>query len=65
MVKELTVKILDQAPVIWLPVGYAYSAWWPWVKNYNGELRAGAQRGGPIYARIWIDQEMKKEMGFE
>ncbi len=65
LVKELTVDLLDLAPAIWLPVEYGYSAWWPWVKNYNGELRAGAQRAGPIYARIWIDHEMKKEMGFE
>lgn len=28
------------------------------------ELRAGAVRPGPIYARIWIDHEMKKRMGF-
>ena len=65
LVKGLTADMLDLAPAIWLPVEYVYSAWWPWVKNYNGELRAGAQRAGPIYARIWIDQEMKKEMGFE
>jgi peptide/nickel transport system substrate-binding protein len=63
-IKALTADILDLAPGIWLPVEYFYTAWWPWVKNYNGELRAGAQRGGPIYARIWIDEEMKKEMGF-
>ena len=24
------------------------------MQNYNGELRAGAVRPGPIYARIWI-----------
>jgi peptide/nickel transport system substrate-binding protein len=41
-----------------------YTAWWPWVKNYGGELRAGSERPGPIYARIWIDQDMKKKMGF-
>ena len=35
--------MLDRAPYIWLPIQYFYSAWWPWVKNYNGELRAGAQ----------------------
>ena len=34
------------------------------MKNYGGELRAGAVRPGPIYARLWIDQEMKREMGF-
>ena len=64
MLKEMTIEILDKAPYIWLPTPYIYTAWWPWVKNYAGELRAGAVRPGPIYARIWIDQEMKKKMGF-
>lgn len=64
MLKELTVEILDKAPYIWLPIPYVYTAWWPWVQNYDGELRVGAERAGPIYARIWIDQEMKKKMGF-
>ena len=41
-----------------------YTASWLWVQNYNGEERAGAVRPGPIYARIWIDQAMKKKMGF-
>jgi len=63
-IKSLNADVLDLACGIWLPTEYFYTAWWPWVKNYNGELRAGAQRGGPIYARIWIDQEMKREMGF-
>lgn len=65
LVRELTRKILEEAPYIWLPTGYTYTAWWPWVKNYGGELRAGAVRPGPIYARLWIDQDMKREMGFE
>ncbi len=64
IVRELTVRILDQAPYIWLPTEYVYTAWWPWVKNYGGELRAGAVRPGPIYSRIWIDQKMREEMGF-
>jgi peptide/nickel transport system substrate-binding protein len=34
------------------------------VKNYGGELRAGAERPSPIHARVWVDQEMKKSMGF-
>lgn len=63
-IRGLTREILDKAPYIWLPTPYIYSAWWPWVKNYNGELRAGAVRPGPIYARLWVDQEMKKKMGY-
>ena len=64
MLKEMTREILDKAPYVWLPTPYMYTAWWPWVKNYNGELRAGAERPGPIHARMWIDGEMKKKMGF-
>lgn len=64
LVRELTREALEKAPYIWLPVPYGYSAWWPWVKNYGGELRAGSVRPGPIYARIWIDQEQKRKMGF-
>ena len=64
LTRDLTREMLDQAPYIWLPTPYIYTAWWPWVKNYGGELRAGAVRPGPIYARIWVDQELKKKMGY-
>lgn len=63
--RGLTAQMLDEAAYLWLPTAYFYTAWWPWVKNYGGEIRAGAQRPGPIYARLWIDQKMKKEMGFD
>ena len=65
MTRALTVKLLDEAPSIWLPTVYNYTAWWPWVKNYGGELRAGAVRPGPIYARVWIDHGLKRQLGFE
>jgi peptide/nickel transport system substrate-binding protein len=64
MVREMTAEIVDKAPYLWLPVPYLYSAWWPWVQNYEGELWVGALRSAPVYARIWIDQDMKKKMGF-
>ena len=63
-IREMTREILEKAPSIWLPSPYYHTAWWPWVRNYGGELRAGAERPGPIHARIWVDQEMKKKMGF-
>lgn len=65
LVRALTIQGLDEAPYVWLPTPYLYTAWWPWVRNYGGELRAGAVRPGPIYARLWIDHDLKKRMGFE
>ena len=64
LVKQMTIEMLDQAPYLWLPTQYLYTAWWPWVKNYGGEFSVGTARPGPIYARIWIDEKMKEEMGF-
>ncbi len=65
MLTEMNEFIIEEAvPQVWLPTLLSYRAWWPWVKNYYGELRVGAMRPGPIYARIWIDEEMKEEMGF-
>lgn len=64
ILREATTYILEQSPSIWLPSPYRYTAWWPWVKNYGGELFVGAGRSAPIHARVWIDQDMKKKMGF-
>ncbi len=64
LIKIMTRDIVEKAPYIWLPIPYVYTAWWPWVKNYGGELRAGAERPAPIHARIWIDQALKKKMGY-
>jgi len=62
--RDMARDILRGVPYVLLPVPHYYSAWWPWVKNYNGELRAGAAKPGPIYARLWIDQALKKRMGY-
>ncbi len=62
--KKLTLYIQEQVPCLILPTAYFYTAWWPWVKNYYGELRVGAHRIAPALARIWIDQELKKKMGY-
>ena len=64
ILQEQTTYVLDQAPAIWLPAPYLYTAWWPWVKNFGGELYVGAGRSAPIHARIWIDQDLKKKMGY-
>ena len=64
MFREMARDALRAVPYVFLPAPHYFSAWWPWVKNYNGELRAGAAKPGPIYARLWIDQELKKKMGY-
>ena len=37
--------------------------WWPWIKNYTGEFAVGYNDQN--WAQwVWLDQEMKKSMGY-
>ena len=64
MLRDMNHYLLsERVPVVWLPSNMVYAAWWPYVKNYWGEMAVGAQSSGPIYARMWIDQELKQRLG--
>ena len=64
LLKKMNVRLIsERVPYVWLPTPTMYEAWWPYVKNYWGEHSIGTQDPGPIYARIWIDQEQKRKMG--
>ena len=49
---------------IWGPKPPGYVVVQPWVIGYNGELSLGSNELNAIHARIWIDQDLKKEMGY-
>ena len=62
----LYIYCLEQAfgiPTVGPP---AYVFWWPWLKNYSGELWLGEALNHQVewHRFIWIDQAMKKSMGF-
>ena len=64
LLREMNVRIIgERVPYVWLPTPTMYEAWWPYVKNYWGEHSVGAQDPGAVYARIWVDQELKREFG--
>jgi peptide/nickel transport system substrate-binding protein len=64
MLKELNVYFVSQVPWLIYPAAYGYTYQWPWIKNYYGEINVATWKPCPTYARVWIDQEMKKEMGY-
>jgi len=63
LLKEMSVKWLDSVAYIQMPSSYRYAYAWPWINNWYGEQYVGAYIRGPIWARIWIDQDLKEEMG--
>ena len=48
---------------VWGPKAGKFMAHQPWVIGYNGETLVSEQNRAPIFARLWIDSELKKEMG--
>jgi peptide/nickel transport system substrate-binding protein len=64
MMKELTKYMLGQVFAIPTPRYPNYSMWWPWLKNYSGERLVGYMVADNWSKYVWIDQELKKEMGY-
>ncbi|MBA7557226.1 hypothetical protein ES705_49970 [subsurface metagenome] len=64
ILKELALIALDDVPYIPIAVEAFNATWWPWVKNYYGEWEASSYGPGPVAAYAWIDQDLKKEMGY-
>jgi peptide/nickel transport system substrate-binding protein len=61
--REMTKHVLEQAyhvPDVAGPVSLFY---WPWIKNYSGEITVGYDdMTWPQY--VWVDQDLKKSMGY-
>jgi peptide/nickel transport system substrate-binding protein len=62
--KAVVPFILEQCVGIWCPVPRVYRMWWPWVQNYSGEYAIGCDDQQLHLDYIWVDQALKKSMGF-
>ena len=49
---------------IWGTESPVFSANWPWLKGYNGETALGYGEFNWLFAYLWIDQDLKKAMGY-
>jgi peptide/nickel transport system substrate-binding protein len=64
LVKQAAVMALDGASQIGLYLIPQAYYWWPWVKNYDGEISIDDGTIGGLVPYLWIDQTLKKSMGF-
>ena len=64
LVKELDQYAIEQFWTIFGPVAPQFMAVQPWVIGFNAEPSLGDGRYNSIFTRLWIDQDLKKEMGF-
>jgi peptide/nickel transport system substrate-binding protein len=43
---------------------YILNCYWPWLKNYYGEIDGGYHNQVVMIREMWIDQNLKKSMGY-
>ena len=63
LVKEVDMYAMENHWWIWGPKAGKYMAHQPWVIGSNGEVWLGFMEFRTIFSRLWIDQDLKKEMG--
>ncbi|MFC2015218.1 hypothetical protein ACFLUP_04425 [Chloroflexota bacterium] len=55
---------LESAWAIWMPMQYTYVLWHPWIGNYMGINWTGWAGINDWKKSIWIDEDLKKSMGY-
>ncbi len=56
--------MIEKQWYVWGPHPAKFNAIQPWLKGYNGEIDLGDVDRTMVFSRLWIDQDLKKEMGF-
>ena len=60
--RDLLPYIYDQVYVLQIPKPYSYVFWWPWLKEYNGELTFCYVTTHSYLYWVWIDQALREQM---
>ena len=64
LLRETSPIILENCWGVFMPIPYNYMLWWPWYQNYRGEFDLCYNAQGRDRTFIWIDEELKKSMGY-
>ena len=61
--REMNQYAIEKFWAIWGGLAPGYLAIQPWVIGFNGEMKLGNAQYNTVLTRLWIDSELKKEMG--
>ena len=62
LMKEVINIVLEEGAFIPTGMQKTGNFYWPWIKNYSGEISHG--RAQPPFALMWLDLDLKAEMGY-
>ena len=61
-IREMDMRHLEQHWMIWGPTAPDFAVHQPWVMGYGGEGGFGSQQYLNVWARLWVDSQLKAEM---
>jgi peptide/nickel transport system substrate-binding protein len=64
LAREMTLRRLELANAFMPPRPYEYTFWTPWTKGYWGTKCMGMHNNYLWSHYLWIDEELKEEMGY-
>ncbi|MCL0029234.1 hypothetical protein M1N23_03735, partial [Dehalococcoidia bacterium] len=64
LAREMDLRMQERHLMVWGTESPQFIPTWPWIKGYNGELGLGTSQPNWQYVYLWIDQDMKKAMGY-
>ncbi len=63
LIREADRYLIENHLYLWGPIMPQVAVTQPWIVGYNGENRLGDVDSYVIFARLWIDHQMKESMG--
>ena len=63
LAREVDFNLVKNHVFLWMPHSPRFNVTQPWVQGYDGDFYMGVWNKNAVYARLWIDQAMKREMG--
>ena len=62
-IKDMDMRSIEQHWMSWGPLAPAFNVHQPWVMGYGNEGAFGSQQYQNVWARLWVDSQLKAEMG--
>ena len=62
--RKADLRVTEQLWTIRGPIAPLFGVTTPWIKGYNGEGDLGAMQRSTVLMYLWVDQDMKREMGY-
>jgi peptide/nickel transport system substrate-binding protein len=64
ILKEIGLIAIDDLPI--LPIfGPSWAtSWWPWVRNFYGEMEVSTYDPSTYMAYAWLDEDLKEDLGY-